>query len=400
MADNVALVVIFGINSRQGSSIARRFAHKSHMRLRGITTDLSSTKNQGWKARGVELVQIKDFRDTGAIEEALQGAVVIFAFTDFYRYLDEHSTLSLASMYKKCPEEVAAQREILEGKAIIAAAADVPSLQLFVLSSLSPLSEETEVVRGLQQFRSKAEIAEYMDSSHEELAKKASLLKPALYMENWTMFLRKNANGRFTFGTTLPADLVMPWTNVTNDMGTLFQLCTASVPPLNIAALSDIKSGAEICQLFTSTTGIPCDYVQYTAEELVKMLGSRGHIIVDMLNHLSQRLYYEEDGIQLSHHVIKGRPDAHRFHLTSFEEYMKATLPAHLGLKEDKLGNKEATRASDSDVGIAVYDSGARATSEDARMVSEQMAAKGFEVPKMKDAEGRVTSGNGWDRNE
>ncbi|CAO2649763.1 Nn.00g010550.m01.CDS01 [Neocucurbitaria sp. VM-36] len=343
MADDRTLIVIVGINSRQGSSIARRFASRPRFELRGTTTNISSARSQSWLAEGVTLVQIDNYRDTTAIGQALQGATAIFAVTDFYRHLNEHSTLTLADVWKKSPEEVAAQREIAEGKAIVAAAAAVQGLKLFVLSSLSPAYGEMEDAPGLQQFHSKAEIVQYMDISFPNLGRRASLLKPAMYMEEWTKFLRRNTEGRFTFGTTLPAAAPIPWTHIADDIATLFQLCMASPPRLNVAAVSDIRSGAEICHLFTETTRIPCDYVQYTAEELGEMLGPRGHITVDMLGHIFQRQYYEACGIQLSHHLIKGRPDAHKFPLTTLGDYMKASLPAYL---EQYLGTKEVARLS------------------------------------------------------
>ncbi|KAF1846172.1 NAD(P)-binding protein [Cucurbitaria berberidis CBS 394.84] len=342
MADNKPLIVILGINSRQGSSIARHFIRHPHMQIRGITRNILSERSQSWAAQGVAMVQVADHRDEGAMEAAFRGATGIFAVTDFYRHITEHSTLSLAGVWKKTPEEIAGQRELAEGKVMIAAvAATVKSLRLFVLSSLCPAYGEAEDTRGLQQFHSKAKIVQYMETNYPELTARSSLLKPALYMEEWTIFLRCNPeNGHYTFGSTVPASCALPWTNITDDMGTLFNLCMVTPRRLNIAAISDIVSGAEICTLFTEITGIPCTYVQYSEEELANMLGNRGQIIVDMLAHIFRKRYYEEPGIQLSHHLLKDRPEVADFKPTTFAEFMKADLTRSVKKKQGSGGEE------------------------------------------------------------
>ena len=74
---------------------------------------------------------------------------------------------------------------------------------------------------------------------------------------------------------------------------------------------------------------------------------------------------------------------------------MKASLPRYL---EEELGSKEVASLSGG-VETLIYHSGKRASSEDARIVSEEMAARGFVEPKLTNAEG-PRSHNGRDRNE
>ncbi|KAI8932487.1 hypothetical protein NX059_010671 [Plenodomus lindquistii] len=373
MAALKPLLVVVGINSRQGSSIAHSILETNIFRILGITTNAFCARSRTWLLNGVKLAQIADYSDVACLEQAFEGATAIFAVTDFYRHLDEHSTRTLADVRRRTVEEIAGSRELREGQAIVDAAAKMTGLQCLVLSTLLKVDAAAagEEKRGLQQFKSKAAALDYLKERHPDLAASTRVLIPALYMEDWTMFLRRTEGDSFTFGTTLSPNSPIPWTNITKDMGTFFRVCLSSPPRTNHAAISCIATGLDICTLFTSVTGISCKYSQYTPVELSNLLGPRGHIMVDMLTHIGDKGYYNGPAIQYPLHLTGGNSSSSSLsHFTNFAAHMTATLPSYLRNLE------QTTLCPDDGSMVQEFRSGRRSSEVDVRASSAEMLGR------------------------
>jgi uncharacterized protein YbjT (DUF2867 family) len=82
------LIVITGIKSNQGSSVANTFLANPTWRTRAITRDPSKSFVEEWASRGVELVR-GNMDDVDSLTTAFIGAYAIFAMTDYWVPLGE-----------------------------------------------------------------------------------------------------------------------------------------------------------------------------------------------------------------------------------------------------------------------------------------------------------------------
>lgn len=78
------------------------------------------------------------------------------------------------------------EKELQQGKNIADAVATLDNLDLFVWSSLSAAKKWSGgKYTGVYHFDSKADVVEYINSMHPQLAKKMSILQMGLYVTNW-----------------------------------------------------------------------------------------------------------------------------------------------------------------------------------------------------------------------
>lgn len=178
------LIVILGATGNQGGSIATTFLQEPGWRVRALTRNPSSARAQSLASRGAEVVAA-DVDDPSTLAAAFDGADTIFAVSDFWgMYADP------ASRDRPGPGqsliEWAGERETQQLNGVVAAAAEVSTLERFIISGLS---DATKWSRGkythVYPFDSKARAVVYARETYPELWAKTSVYQAGLFLSNF-----------------------------------------------------------------------------------------------------------------------------------------------------------------------------------------------------------------------
>jgi hypothetical protein len=207
----------------QGSSVAHVFLNEPGWKVRGITRDPSKPSATKWSSQGVEVVA-GNLDDPKSLEEAFQGANVIFGGTDFWQHLNDPATHEVATEQNRTPNEVAYDREVAQAKAIIdAVARNVDNLDRFVLSTLSEARKWSGgLIKWNLHFDAKAEATNYLKATYPDLWAKTSLLQLGYYANNWKSSSGtpvKQQDGSFVVSLPISGDRKIPMTDPVADTG-------------------------------------------------------------------------------------------------------------------------------------------------------------------------------------
>lgn len=183
MADQ-KLIVVLGATGNQGSSIVNTFLKDTAWRVRGLTRNASSAKAKALSARGVEVVQA-DMDDVSSLTVAFQDANAIFVVSDFWGIYG-----ALIQQKKDTSEKplnlLAGETELQQLKNAIDAASQVPSLERFILSTLSNVTKwSREKYTHVYHFDLKARASAYVEATHPELWAKTSLFQAGLFLNTY-----------------------------------------------------------------------------------------------------------------------------------------------------------------------------------------------------------------------
>ena len=182
-----SLLVVVGVNGRQGTAVAHTFLKLPGWRVRGLTSSPLCPASEKWRALGVEIFEV-DLNNESSVRAAVRDATAIFMVTDFYAQLADHSVKTFASLTSKPAEGIACQRDYQAGKTLLFAAADVPGLQRVVLSTIrtKPIS-----MRGREQVKAKVQLVHWLKGTFPELWQKTSYIQPCLRMEDLVSLLKR-----------------------------------------------------------------------------------------------------------------------------------------------------------------------------------------------------------------
>ncbi|KAF2679929.1 NAD(P)-binding protein [Lentithecium fluviatile CBS 122367] len=312
------LLVILGINGRQGSSVARAFLNAPGWRIRGLTSSPKCRSSEDWRTLGVETVHTELNNDESVLN-AFKGVTAVFAVIDFYSILEDHTVQTLAGIQSMRPEDVAVEREMHYGKNILRAAAATEGLQRLVLSTLwtSPTTQ-----RGRDQAMVKAWLVRHLEEKYRDLWAKTSYLQPCARMEDCTTMISRNEDGTLRFGTIVSTPTArIPWINVEKDFGRLARtLIEYAKPRQNVAAISEWLSGGEICSLIEELSGLQCSYQVLTPAELQRS----NKIMVDLISPTEPYNYYA--GTTLTPDQLAGNYQIN-LPMTTFRDYLLERLP-------------------------------------------------------------------------
>jgi NAD(P)-dependent dehydrogenase (short-subunit alcohol dehydrogenase family) len=178
------IIVVLGATGNQGGSVADVFLSEPEWQVRAVTRNPSSTKALALAARGAEIVSA-DLDTPSSLLSAFEGANAIFAVSDFWGLYFNPANASKAAEGE--PLNVwAANHETGQLKAVVDAAAKVPTLERFILSSLSnPTKWSKGKYTHVYHFESKARAAEYAAEHHPELWKKTSIFQAGFFLSNY-----------------------------------------------------------------------------------------------------------------------------------------------------------------------------------------------------------------------
>lgn len=178
------LIVVLGATGNQGGSVADVFLNEAGWRVRAVTRNPSGGKAQALAARGAEVVQA-DLDDPSTLPPAFESATAIFAVSDFWGIYGDP-----ANKNKPKPGQPlnlwAAEQETHQLKGLIVAAAGVPTLERFILSSLSNATKWSKgKYTHVYHFDSKAKAENYARESHPHLWAKTTVFQAGYFLSNF-----------------------------------------------------------------------------------------------------------------------------------------------------------------------------------------------------------------------
>ncbi|KAH8902038.1 NAD(P)-binding protein [Coniochaeta sp. PMI_546] len=152
------LIVVIGATGGQGGAVVAAFLKDPQWKIRGITRNPGSEKAKALTAKGVEMVKA-DLMDLSSLEQAFQGANVIFGVTDYYEHFFAKG------------KEKAMEAEYTQGKNMAKAASKVPTLEQFLWSTLPHSSVITKGEAIVPHFEGKARVDEFIKQDETLLQK-------------------------------------------------------------------------------------------------------------------------------------------------------------------------------------------------------------------------------------
>ncbi|CAG7555995.1 unnamed protein product [Fusarium equiseti] len=260
------LIVILGATGNQGGSVVESFLSDPNWKVRALTRDSASSKAQALSSKGAEVVQA-DLDVPPTLTSAFEGAHAIFAISDFWGLFNEVNR-SRAKPGQSL-NEWAAEHEEQQLKNVIDAASKVPTLERFILSSLSHAEKWSKgKYTRVYHFDGKARAAEYIPKAHPDLWAKTSIFQAGLFLNNFTQLPLnqpvKNADRAVQFITALNPDTKFPFIAAEEDSGPFVKaLITQEPAGRNLIAYRGWLSHNEIAAAFTKATGIEATTVKF-----------------------------------------------------------------------------------------------------------------------------------------
>lgn len=186
------LIVIVGINGRQGTSVAEAFMDAPGYEIRGLTSSPNCPASESWKEKGIEIRE-ETFEKEEHIHESFSGATIIFALTSYHKLLaDPREKLLVEIGLVRSAYDAAIRREVAVGRMMLNAAATTLGLEKLVMSVLPANNSGHKYAShtGGATYHAKKELIQYMSKCLPALARRTLLVKPCLRMEDYRSTLR------------------------------------------------------------------------------------------------------------------------------------------------------------------------------------------------------------------
>ncbi|KAH7026792.1 hypothetical protein B0J12DRAFT_634506 [Macrophomina phaseolina] len=257
------LIVIVGATGNQGGSVASVFLKEPGWKVRALTRNTSGDKSLALAARGAEVVQA-DLDRPDTLTAAFEGANAIFAVSDFWGlYADP------ASKNKARPGQPlnlwAAEHETQQLKNVIDAAAKVPDLERFILSSLSNATKWSKgKYTHVYHFDSKAKAEEYGRQTYPDLWKKTSIYQAGYFLSNYLIGMSpptKNTEGVVQFHGWVDPDVKLPFIAAEEDTGPLVKALIQESAGKNLIGYREWLTTRELVSIFAEVTGMKAESV-------------------------------------------------------------------------------------------------------------------------------------------
>ncbi|KIW25999.1 uncharacterized protein PV07_09130 [Cladophialophora immunda] len=267
---SVKVIVVPGATGNQGGSVVETFLKEPGWHVRGITRNPSSVKAQALSARRVEIVQA-DMDEPKTLELAFKSATAIFAVSDFWGLYGDPANKDKPK--PGTPLNVwAAGHEEQQLKNVIDTAAKVPTLERFIVSSLS---NATKCSKGkyshVYHFDSKARAVDYGRGKYPDLWKRTSIFQAGFFLSNYVRnpFTQpqRNPEGVVQFIGQLDPDVKMPMIAPEEDTGPVVKALVKEAAGKNVIAYREWISVRELAQTFTEMTGLNSEVIMLSKTE-------------------------------------------------------------------------------------------------------------------------------------
>ncbi|KAF2797542.1 NAD(P)-binding protein [Melanomma pulvis-pyrius CBS 109.77] len=265
------LIVIVGITGTQGNSVAQTFLSTPGWRVRGITRNLVSSKSQALSQQGAEMV-VADTIDRSSLLSAFKDAHAIYGLTDFWGPFLDPSTAEIASKKNQTTNEVAYDIEISHGINIAEAAAQIPSLERFVYSSLADVTKWSKgKYTWVYHFDGKAKVVDYIKKNLPGLAKKTSYLQIGEYVTNWNKQIslgqKQLPDGSFLLRKPHSGDAKIPMIWVERDTGKFVKALIIAPPGKTLLGFGSLIGWEEYMKIWGRVLGVKARFEQISPEE-------------------------------------------------------------------------------------------------------------------------------------
>ncbi|OPB40549.1 hypothetical protein A0O28_0006280 [Trichoderma guizhouense] len=291
------LIVVIGATGNQGGSVVNAFHGDPSWTIRAFTRNPSSAKATALAARGVEVVKA-DMDDPSSLPAAFKDANAIFVVSDFWGLYGSFAQQGVDTGGKPL-NLFAGEHELQQLKAAIDAAAKVPTLERFILSTLSAATKWSKgKYTHVYHFDIKAQASAYVEEVQPELWKKTSLFQPGFflsgYVYNPNLMPRKNADGVAQFFNTMKGDFKTPWLAPEEDSGAFVKaLIVDEAPGKNLIAYREWATLQEMAQAFEKASGVKSEIVEVPVDAPNEHLPAELKIELD-----EGYLYWEEFGYE------------------------------------------------------------------------------------------------------
>ncbi|KAH7190201.1 hypothetical protein DER44DRAFT_708365 [Fusarium oxysporum] len=264
------VIVVLGATGNQGGSVANTFLEKSGWQVRAVTRNTSGANAQALAKRGAQVVSA-DFDKPGTLSAVLEGAHAIFAVSNFWALYGEIASQGISEPEKPL-NVLAAERETQQLKNVIDAAANVPTLERFILSSLSDSTKWSKgKYRHVYHFDSKAKAEDYTIATYPELWKKTSTLQAGIFLSNFVsqpyFKVTKVDEGLVQFKGHLVADVKFPFIAPEEDTGPFVEALVKEPAGKRVIAYRQWLTMSELSEAFTKATGIKSEVVAMPLNE-------------------------------------------------------------------------------------------------------------------------------------
>ncbi|KAM0255514.1 hypothetical protein ACHAQJ_005661 [Trichoderma viride] len=258
------LIVIVGATGNQGGSVANSFLSTPGWRVRALTRNTSSAKAQALATRGAEVVYA-DMDVPSTLEQAFRGANVIFAVSDFWGLYSDP-----ANKGRPKPGQAlnawAAEYETQQLKNVIDAVAKVPTLERFILSSLSNVKKWSKgKYAHVYHFDSKADAEEYGREKYPDLFAKTSIYQAGWFLSNYItspmLMPAKGESGVVQFTSIAPEDVKFPFIAAEEDSGPVTKALLQEPAGTNILGFRELLTMREFVAIFSEATGLAAEAV-------------------------------------------------------------------------------------------------------------------------------------------
>ncbi|KAJ5133795.1 uncharacterized protein N7443_004580 [Penicillium atrosanguineum] len=263
MAQNTKIIVITGATGTQGSSVARTFLALPNWHVRCITRNPSGAAAQALASAGAEIVQA-DLSDLPSLRRGFTNAHAIFLNTDFW-----------APYVASKDSTQAYQVELLHGRNAALAAADIPSLERFVYSTLAPIKKHS---RGKYShsyhWDAKADVAQNILTETPQLAKKTSFVVIGAYAINPLFMPKITPTGGYLFAIPGRRALKIPVIDTQGSTGHFVRALIEDEPAgTRLLAYDSYISMEEIVEVWKKVTGHNIEVVEMNAETMRREFG-------------------------------------------------------------------------------------------------------------------------------
>ncbi|GAM23661.1 hypothetical protein SAMD00019534_068360 [Acytostelium subglobosum LB1] len=252
------IVVVSQAFSKQGTSILNTLLESNKYHVRALTSrPLDSAQAQGWKQRGVELIQA-DFLNADDLLKAYNGAHAAFIVRPLISPVDPDAN----------------NKEFNSVKTQADAAVQAGLQQIIYSSTDSPVAPKVQ---------------EYIDALPIPFVNTFYL---SFFFSNLIEFSRPvpQEDGSMLFAQPFPADKAIPYVNPYTITGKVVERFLAEPTRYNrqsVPVVSEFITGAQVAETFERVTGIKAAYKYQSREDYI----NSGFSLNDMTKYVGNVIY-------------------------------------------------------------------------------------------------------------
>lgn len=286
-------IAVLGATGNQGSSVAKSFL-TSGWHVRCLTRNPASSAAEDLHRLGGELIQA-DLGDASSIAKALDSVHVIFANIDFWTAYRDPSSAQAAAAAGKSLGQYSYDVEVQHGKALIQAAAAVPTLERLIYSGLPPMDKTASAeIAECFHWDAKAATIKYLRDQYPDLNDKTSIIYLAAYADNAFIIPRWVARTHsYKIMVPMRPDAVLPAIDTRNSTGPYVEALIEEPAGTHLWAYDSESrhTMAEYAQLWSQVTGMDVSFEMASVQYMVDTFGLprevlAGPVLVDKYGYM------------------------------------------------------------------------------------------------------------------